>query len=120
MNCTCDKYGTLLYYDELPNDFEKNLQKVDSSTWHELFKCQTCNQLWRIDIQDRLQVRFVLKIPKIELWQEFDQTNLTKSKLLDYRGGMSNNICIWEGCSKNQVKGVVYCIDHLYATGARR
>ena len=120
MPCNCVQIQDLVYYDELPSLLISNLDQIDSSSWYQLFKCSVCGQYWRVDNEDRLQERYVLKIKQFDGWQNIDITILAKQNLLASRGGTNNEICIWQDCANHQVKGVLYCIDHLWQTGARR
>lgn len=100
--------------------FYRHLDKIKTGDWVELHKCKICGQHWRIDGWDQGQQRFVVKIDDTEKWQDFDITPLIKDLLLKNRGGLIDKECIWAGCKNKRVKGVVYCVDHLYETGARK
>lgn len=79
-----------------------------------------CGQKWRVDAWDKLQLQFAVRIPEGADWQAFDATELQKGYLMDPRGGLKDVSCEWQGCTRPQLKGeVVYCVEHLYETGAR-
>lgn len=102
-----------------PADFEASLAGRASGTWTHLKECPECKQLWRVDVPDKYQTQFALKVASPEGWEDIDTTAMVKELLLKTRGGTTNEVCIWSGCDGSRVKGVVYCIDHLYETGAR-
>jgi hypothetical protein len=110
----------VFYYGDVEEDFYKHLVKIDSSGWFELYKCKTSNQYWRIDIWDKGQERFVVKIEVIEDWKVFDASSFIKDLVIKNRGGVTDKECVWANCHNKSVKGVAYCIDHLYESGARR
>lgn len=94
---------------------------IVAKNFRELFKCQVCSTYWRIDTPDKYHERFAWKVGAFrDDWAEVDKPDEEKSLLLKYRGGLTEEVCIWADCGKRRVKGVAYCIDHLYATGARR
>ena len=84
-------------------------------------KCYSCGQLWRIDQWDKLLTLLGIKINDRKNWKNVDVHSLQKKLLLNSRGGIEEEQkCIWAGCTLPRVKGVVYCIDHLHETGARK
>jgi hypothetical protein len=61
-----------------------------------------------------------VKVRSVEGWQSFDSKSAVLQLLVQSRGGLSNERCIWAGCSGRAVQGVAYCPKHLYETGARK
>ena len=118
MSCLCFKLPKLVKVDGR-FDLLKQLEKIDTGNWVNLFRCNKCGQHWRIDECDKYQIQFAVKINNPIHWQEFDTTPLQKQFLIESRGGITNEQCIWQGCFRHCVKGVDYCIDHLFQTGAR-
>jgi hypothetical protein len=100
-------------------DFYKYAVRVAESEWAYLYKCASCGRLWRADKWDKLQVQFVVRVPEGSDWERFDSSSLQKQFLVQSRGGLTQEPCIWQGCQGQRVKGVVYCVEHLYQTGAR-
>jgi hypothetical protein len=96
-----------------------HLEKLETGNWIHLYRCRECGQNWRVNERDKYQVQFAVKIADVTRWKEFDSTSLQKQYLLETHGGLTEEVCIWAGCGQNRLKGVVYCVDHLYATGAR-
>ncbi len=120
MSCNCNKLNTIVDVEAAPPDFDKNLKIIKEDTWRNLKQCKTCGQLWRVDIWDRLQTQFAVKLETDKNWVAIDTIELQKDFLLNSRGGTDpNKICIWASCNLPAVKNVVYCINHLYDTGAR-
>ncbi|MBC8377718.1 MAG: metal-binding protein [Planctomycetes bacterium] len=119
-DCNCDKMPSVFYYENAGKNFYKHLEKVESSGWFELYKCKKSCQYWRIDVWDKLQERFVVRIEDVKNWEGFDVTPLIKELIIKNRGGATNQDCVWTGCKNKRVEGVAYCIDHLYEGGARR
>jgi hypothetical protein len=64
-------------------------------------------------------VQFVARIPPGVKWEAFDASPLQKQFLIQSRGGLTEDECQWFGCQGKTVKGVAYCVEHLYETGAR-
>lgn len=118
MNCACASLPDLFKLEACPG-FEKATVRLASGNWVHLHKCSTCGQLWRLDEWDKYQTQFVVRIPAGADWELFDATPLQKNFLVQSRGGLTDEQCIWHGCQEKRLKGVVYCVEHLYQTGAR-
>jgi hypothetical protein len=118
MRCNCDSLPDLFKLDSRQG-FESGTERVAVGNWVRLHRCAGCGQLWRLDEWDKYQTRFAVRIPSFDGWEAFDATPLQKAFLVQARGGLTGATCIWAGCGKLQVKGVVYCADHLFQTGAR-
>ncbi len=85
-----------------------------------LFRCSECGGLWAIDEWDKYQWQVAFRVGADEGWIGVDREPQRKQLLLESRGGATAERCIWVGCQNPRVIGVVYCVDHLYATGARK
>jgi hypothetical protein len=124
MHCSCEELPVYTYYDAergLSEKLRPFLVPVAEANWRELFRCEICGTHWRIDIEDRLQQQFVWKVGAFrEDWATVEFPEEQKALLLQSRGGLTEEKCAWLGCEKKKVKGVAFCIDHLYATGTRR
>ena len=118
--CHCAGLPEVIYVESKPSGFDATLVALAAGNWVKLYRCTDCEQLWRIDIWDRLQTQFAAKISNIQTWEERDIEPEVKQLLFQSRGGLSGAICIWAGCGKPAIQGVVICIDHLYQTGARQ
>ena len=124
MNCSCEELPVYTYYPAergLSRKLRPFVATVAKSNWRELFRCEFCATHWRIDVEDKFQQRFVWKVGNDrEDWATIEFIEEEKKLLLQRRGGETAGECAWIGCVKKKVKGVAYCMDHLYATGARR
>jgi hypothetical protein len=118
MSCSCSKLPSLINVGA-HHELMGHLEKLKTGDWVSLCRCRECGQHWRVDDWDKLQVQFAVKISDTSRWEEFDITHLQKQYLIEKRGGLTEEICNWVDCSKHRVKGVAYCVDHLYATGTR-
>ena len=118
--CTCSQMPEILYYEDTTISFRQDLDKIETGGWIELHKCRICGQCWQIDVWDQGQERFVAKIEDIKNWKVFDISPLVKNLIIKNRGGTTDQECVWANCKNKRVKGVAYCINHLYENGARR
>ena len=124
MNCSCANIPEYDYYTpgrSLSRKIRPVSEIVGHANWRELLRCKVCGTYWRIDAADKYQERFAWKIGQYRAdWAIPDFPDREKGLLLGRRDGETAEKCIWLGCDKNRVRGVAYCIDHLYATGARK
>ena len=124
MHCACEELPVYTYYDAergLSQKLRPFIASVAKSSWRELFRCEICGTHWRIDVEDKFQQRYVWKVGGYrEDWATVEFEEEQKKLLRQRRGGETDEECAWLACGKKKVKGVAYCIDHLYATGARR
>lgn len=120
MKYACSSLPEIFYLTEGPEGFEKGLKLLDEGDWVTLYECLECGALWAIDAWDKYRVRFAYRLKSREAWPTTIPVEKQKELLLASRSGTTDEICIWEDCGKHRVKGVVYCIDHLYETGARK
>jgi hypothetical protein len=120
MQCKCANLPEALYYEDAPEAFFDESEEIATGEWVKLFKCRRCGQYWSIDEWDKYQERIITKISDPKNWETLESIGLRKTLLLQSRGGITDQECIWTGCNGKRVKGVVLCIDHLYATGARK
>lgn len=108
------------YADAAPRGFLDSLEeKAVSPRWKRLCVCPECGESWAVDEWDKYEDQMVTRVSNAQTWDE-DSEETRKRLLQESRGGLDDAPCIWAGCQKKRVRGVVYCIDHLYATGARR
>ncbi len=118
MPCECPQLPAIVKLDHHPG-IERDAEELERRGWLQLVRCRTCGGLWSLDGWDKLQRRFAIKLSRREGWSEFDTTPLRKEYLVRSRGGVTVERCSWRDCDRPRVKGVVYCVDHLYETGAR-
>lgn len=124
MNCEC---ALLPEYDyctpgrSLSRRIRPVAQIVARERWRDLLRCDVCGTHWRIDVADKGEGRYAWKVGAFRPdWAVPDFPELEKALLLQRRGGETAEKCAWLGCERRKVRGVAYCIDHLYATGARK
>ncbi len=110
----------MFYLDEGPKGFQEGLKELDAENWMTLFECPTCKALWVIDAWDKYSWQVASRIKNKDDWQMPIPVEKRKELLIKSRGGTTDEECIWKNCNNNRVKGVVYCIDHLYKTGATK
>ncbi len=119
MSCLCNSLASSFFLDEAPLGFEQQLDTIKTGDWIQLRKCPICGCLWSIDVWDKLQWQVVIKLES-ENDLGNDSTVIRKELLFKARGGTSNDKCIWARCENKAIKDVVYCLEHLWETGARR
>jgi hypothetical protein len=120
MRCQRASVPEASYLEEVPRGFKDHLVQLDMKNWMRLFRCSECGASWVIDEWDRYQWQVVFRVATGEDWAAVDRETQRKQLLLKSRGGNASESCIWVGCSNPRVQGVAYCLDHLYATGARK
>ncbi len=117
--CQCNNIPNSFYLADGPLNFDKELEKVKTGDWIWLGRCPECGSLWSVDVSDKLHWQVVVHLRSEDDFEN-DTTEIRKNLLLKFRGGNSEDKCIWAGCSNKAVKDVAYCIDHLWKTGSRR
>jgi len=120
MKCNCHNLPDIFYIDQAPHGFAESLHQEDIGNWLRLYSCPSCGTLWVIDEWEKYQDQVVSRIKDRTDWSGQERTAERKQLLLKSRGGRAEETCIWSGCNAKRIKGVVYCLDHLWKTGARR
>jgi len=118
--CSCSDLPDLIYVEEHPTDLFVRMEHVGTGNWVELYHCPSCHQFWRVDAWDKYQVQIAVKVPSQEEWLSFDCKPLILDAIVQVRGGLSSETCVWSGCGAKAVNGVAYCPVHLSEAGARR
>lgn len=118
-NCVCGEMPDVFYYEDVTAGFEKHLREVSIGDWVLLQQCQVCGTLWAIDGWDKYQHQVAARVAAKDDWQSASEEQ-RKDLLLKSRGGEEHEHCIWAGCNKWRIKGVVFCINHLWEMGARK
>ncbi|MBB5358049.1 hypothetical protein HDE76_001255 [Rhodanobacter sp. ANJX3] len=118
--CLCATLPDAVYIDYQPSAFVGSMVQLAVGNWVELCRCSSCGQLWRIDEWDKYQVQVAIKVSAVEGWDSFDFKPIQLKLLVNARGGLTNECCAWANCNHHAVKGVAYCAEHLYDTGARK
>jgi hypothetical protein len=76
--------------------------------WRVILQCPECNQLWLVDVFDKVQSLFAFKIdsPK-DTERSFFAVH--KKYLIESRGGYSQKKCVMAGCENRGLMELVYC-----------
>jgi hypothetical protein len=118
MKCDCRDHPAIRRIDGTLRALFPGFGHVDAAHWLALLRCPTCGQLWAVDEWDKYQIQLAVKVADAEGWSASDEA-LRKEYLAQSRGENTTAKCMWSSCKKNQLNGSAYCVDHLYATGAR-
>ena len=118
MKCVCSSLADVFYVESRPG-FLHDLSEKACASWKKLCVCPRCGTHWAVDEWDKYQIQVINRVSDIENWDVASEEE-RKKLLLDSRGGLTHKDCIWAECGKKRVKGLAYCIDHLYATGTRK
>jgi hypothetical protein len=96
------------------------LEFIDRAGWYELYRRTSDGTHWRLETEDKYQQRFLVRIDDLANWKTFDSAPLEKGLLLESRGGMSSETCMWQRCGAASLNGSAYCLDHTYEKGVRK
>ena len=118
--CSCSDLPALVYVEDHPADLFARMEHLATGNWVALYRCPCCHQFWRVDAWDNGQTQIAVKVPVESGWDSFDAKPLILGALVQARGGLSTETCVWAGCGANAVSGVAYCPAHLFDAGARR
>jgi len=119
--CECDRLGKTFYLDEAPDGWVSGLVEDATGNWKTLRHCARCRRSFSVDVWDNLQHQVVAAVDDVAHWEaEADSVGRRQELLLRSRGGTGEGTCAWAGCRGARVRGVAYCLDHLWESGARR
>ncbi|MNY39867.1 hypothetical protein D3C86_1745750 [compost metagenome] len=104
-----------IYYlnQEILEQIAFNFDLIDQRPWYELYQHKIDKTYWRLDKPDKYQVQFFVKVDNFNEWFNYDSTELQIDLLLKTRGN-STRKCVWVGCNKIGLQGLVYCQVHAY------
>jgi hypothetical protein len=117
-HCDCGEQPSVRQVNGAVDNLFPGFDHVDAGGWKALLKCPSCGQLWTVDEWDRYHLQLVVKIADAAHWQASDEAQ-RKAHLAESRGGTGEMNCMWNDCERRQLKGSAFCVDHLFATGAR-
>jgi hypothetical protein len=117
MNCNCQELPSLVSLHEF-KAFLTYKSLLETRDWKEIFQCLDCGQKWIVDIPDKLQVRRAVRGDNTDE-VESRMRDLIKNRIVNRRGGLEAEDCIWDKCRNKRVKGFSMCVDHLYDAGHR-
>ncbi len=86
---------------------------IDDKGWYLLYKHRADGTFWRLDKWDKYQVQCFVRLDTSECWVDFDDKEL-RIELLSKTRGLSNDTCIWGGCTMFALRGLAYCALHAY------
>jgi hypothetical protein len=114
MTCECDHLPSVLNLETYPHGLTGQLILIDRAAWLTLQKCENCDQLWQLDNIDRLQTNLAIKLDKNVEWRDFKDKPARYQYLIESRGGLSEKICIMEGCSQKALMSLAHCPFHAF------
>ena len=100
-------------------EVKSDLEIIERKNWKILCRAKSDGSYWILDETDKYQTRFLVRLPCPENWSEFDTVELEKNLLLESRGGLSGDNCLWKQCGQKALIGSAYCLDHTYEAGTR-
>jgi hypothetical protein len=118
-SCHCASLPDIYYVEEWPAAATDKRTQIQAEGWEALVICDICGTLWAVDVWDKYQNQVAVRVKDRENWKGASESQ-RKELLLLARGGIGDAKCMWANCGQPQVKNVAYCIDHLWATGARK
>lgn len=120
MGCECGKLPDIFYLEDSPPAFTESMNAVEAVDWTHLFKCPGCGGFWAVDDYDKYTHQVAWRAKSRDDWNVGDTTMKRKELLLNSRGGVTDEPCIWAECKSPCVNGVTYCLEHLWNTGVRK
>lgn len=102
-------YVDKVILDSIKMDFEL----IDDKSWYQLYQHKIDKTFWRLDKYDKYQEQIFVGLDTSDNWIDFDDNDLRIDLLLKTRG-VTQKKCIWNGCDKFTLKGLVYCERHAY------
>ncbi|HEY9033045.1 MAG TPA: hypothetical protein VIN71_03830 [Pseudomonadales bacterium] len=117
--CRCADSGALVNITEWHDEFCQQHALLDEHDRQQLRQCPHCGQYWRNDRHGAGKVLYAVQLAGAADWQAFDAGALIRARMLQNRGGYGDDACRVDACSSPVINGSVYCLDHLYASGAR-
>ncbi|TEW47648.1 metal-binding protein [Psychromonas algicola] len=114
--CDCNEQENVIDITNNHKAFQNGLIALDFGNWEKLMECSECGQLWKVSEFEKYQTLYAVKVPDLNDWEDVGDA-LIKEKIVQDRGGITEQECMFSGCEHKQVKDSAYCIDHLYETG---
>jgi hypothetical protein len=95
------------------------LTLVTHRNWRKLYRHKGDGSHWIIDDEGKHGVQFLHRVKDLDEWMTEDHSAEEKALVLERLGGEGDETCIWVDCSERAIRGIVYCVHHLYANGGR-
>lgn len=119
-SCKCSDFSRFVKASDADPYFRDLSQvAVKDADWTTLRRCTQCGQYWQVDSWDKLQVNLAIKIETPENWESNSDQHLRVDALMYFRGGVSEEECMWAGCTRKRLKGLVSCLECAYRDGVR-
>jgi hypothetical protein len=107
--CFCNSQGRWCEGRDSSDPF-KNMEEIAIGEYLSLRKCSVCNQHWQVDVVERAnQSGIAIKIDDPQSWKSFDDTSFREERLILRYGGLSENTCVWSGCSNIALVDLAFC-----------
>jgi hypothetical protein len=90
---------------------ESEFENVDRKDWYILLKNKNDDSLWRLDVWDKYQTQFLIKLDSFENWSIVNDKEL-RMEFLKNQKGISDERCTWNGCERNSLLGIKICEFH--------
>jgi hypothetical protein len=122
IDCDCAVCPRFFRIEDYASPFLARLERISTKGdgWTTLRRCPICEQHWQIDEYDKYQAGLAIKVAEPGAWLTFDDRPVRKEYLIQRRGGLGTERCIWAGCSNTVLKDSAHCPDHAYEImGAR-
>ncbi|HTU99230.1 MAG TPA: hypothetical protein VMF13_01730 [Luteitalea sp.] len=102
-------------------DFERRLETVGTAHggWVRIAACRDCGQVWRVDLEDRLQVGMAIKVDAPGLLDDNSEHQIRLAYLVSSFGGETEHGCAWADCLNVTLRGLAICAEHAYRAGLR-
>ena len=99
---------------EAPPFVDMNEVRVYRDLHAALMKCRGCGQLWLVDAFDRYADLVAVQVDRKLEDREADEAleRARESCIVSQRGGYSEDLCSWRGCSKKAIRGMIVCYEH--------
>ncbi len=101
--------------------FEARIVSDCHENWRIIGHCRDCGQVWLVEAHDAHSRRggFAIKIPDLTTWTAADERMARIEYLRRSRGDAPAGECMWRGCRRRPLNGIVYCAEHAFdVTGA--
>jgi hypothetical protein len=104
-----------IYYADqnILNRIESEFELIEGKDWYKLYQNKVDNSYWRLDVWDKYQEQFFVRLESTENWTEYDDQKLRMELLKSHRG-MTDQICAWKNCEKKALNEMAICEFHAY------
>jgi hypothetical protein len=120
---TPDNWPIAAYFNEGTSGAQQQLAELElvgRANWRELYRHKSNGSYWRLDVADKYQQRFLVRMDTSDGWETVDTSDVEKALLLAHRGGLGSAPCMQQGCSAAILLGSAFCLGHTYDRGMRK